>query len=98
MIRRVISTAGELRPHVILSGPETAPGSFTMTRFCPMADGFGFYGEDCIVILDPPNVLRLSPVLPRSRKTLAEHIRYIQENIIKKAIVVAERHLCPGHP
>ena len=90
MMRHAVSTEGELKPHVVLSDPEIAPGSFTMTRFCPMADGFGFYGEDCIVILDPPDVLWLTPVLPRSRKTLAEHIRYIQDNNIKKAIVVAE--------
>lgn len=90
MMRRAISTEGELKPHIVTSDPENAPGSFTMTRFCPMADGFGFYGEDCIVILDPPDVLWLSPVLPRSRKTLDEHIRYIQDNRIKKAIVIAE--------
>ncbi len=89
-MKHAISTEGELRPHVVTSDPVNAPGAFTMTRFCPMADGFGLYGEDQIVIIDPPDVIWESPVVPRSRKTLDEHIRYIRDNNIRKALVIAE--------
>ena len=89
-MKRAISTEGELHPHIVTSEPTNAPGCFTMTRFCPMADGFGFYGEDQIVIIDPPDVLWEYPVVPRSRKPLEEHIAYILENNIKSALVIAE--------
>ena len=89
-MKYAISTEGELRPHVVTSDPVNVPAAFTMTRFCPMADGFGFYCEDQIVIINPSDVIWESPVVPRSRKTLDEHIRYIQDNNTKKALVIAE--------
>lgn len=61
-----------------------------MTRFAPLTDSFAFYNNDYLVILDPPDVLWESPVVPRSRKTLEEHIVYIQERRVKKALVIAE--------
>lgn len=46
--------------------------------------------KDALVIHNPPEALVTSPVLLRSRKSLEEHIAFIRENGIKKAIVVAE--------
>ncbi len=80
----------QLKPHVVISEPLDGPVYFNMTRFAPLADGFAFCNKDYLVIINPPDVLWESPVVPRSRKTLEEHIQYIQENQIKKALVVAE--------
>lgn len=45
--------------------------------------------KDAIVIHNPPDALITSPVFIRSRKTLIEHIEYIQSNNIRKAYIVA---------
>lgn len=46
--------------------------------------------KDAVVILNPMDVMIVTPVLIRSKKSLDEHIRYINDNNIKKAIVAAE--------
>lgn len=46
--------------------------------------------RDAIVIFNPIDALIVSPVFLRSRKSLEEHIAFIRDNNIKKAIVVAE--------
>ena len=46
--------------------------------------------KDAIVIHNPQEAIVVSPVLLKSRKSLCEHIAFIRENDIKKAIVVAE--------
>ncbi len=46
--------------------------------------------KDTIVICNPSDAICLSPVVMHSRKSLQDHIAYIQKNQIKKAIVVAE--------
>lgn len=46
--------------------------------------------RDAIVIFNPIDALIVSPVFMRSRKSLEEHIAFIRDNNIKKAIVVAE--------
>lgn len=45
---------------------------------------------EAIVIHNPQNALIESPVFLKSRKTLSEHINFICENEIKRAIIVAE--------
>ena len=82
--------SNQLKPNIIMSDPSNGPAHFAMTRFAPLADGFAFYNNDYLVIINPPDVLWESPVVPRPRKTLEEHILYIQENQIKKALVIAE--------
>lgn len=82
--------SNQLKPHISTSVPLNGPVYFTMTRFAPLADGFAFDNNDYLVIINPQDVLWDSPVVPRSRKTLEEHILYIQENQIKKALVIAE--------
>lgn len=47
-------------------------------------------GKDAIVVFNPADAVVVSPVFLRSRKSLQEHIEYIRNNNIKKAIVVAE--------
>lgn len=70
--------------------------SFTLTKVAPWTDGFWFYSitdpleKDAIVILNPATVNWQAPLLARSRKSLDEHIQYIQENQITKAVIVAE--------
>lgn len=46
--------------------------------------------RDTIVVFNPMDALIVSPVFLRSRKTLNEHIEYIQNNNIRKAKIVAE--------
>lgn len=46
--------------------------------------------RDAIVIFNPIDALIISPVFLRSRKSLEEHISFIRDNNIKKAIIVAE--------
>lgn len=46
--------------------------------------------RDAIVLFNPADALIVSPVFLRSRKSLNEHIDYIRDNNVKKAIVVAE--------
>ena len=56
--------------------------------------------KDALVIHNPPDAIVISPTFLKSRKSLNEHIAYIQSNNIKKAIVVAEDiqflSECPG--
>lgn len=47
-------------------------------------------GKDALVVFNPADAIVVSPVFLRSRKSLQEHIEYIRNNNIKKAIVVAE--------
>ena len=49
-----------------------------------------FWREEAIVMFNPSDALIVSPVFLRSRKTLEEHIEYVRNNNIKKAIVIAE--------
>lgn len=46
--------------------------------------------KDALVIHNPMDAIIVSPVLLKSRKSLDEHIEFIRDNNIKKAIVVAE--------
>lgn len=59
-----------------------------------------FWRNDSIVMFNPSDALIVSPVFLRSRKTLEEHIEYVNNNNIKKAIVIAEDinflKQCPG--
>lgn len=48
------------------------------------------FEKDTLVIHNPMDAIVVTPVLFRSRKTLQEHIEYIQRNHLKKAIVVGE--------
>jgi len=82
--------SNQLKPNIIMPDPSNGPVYFTMTRFAPLADDFSFYNNDYLVIINPPDALWESPVVPRSRKTLEEHILFIQENRIKKALIIAE--------
>lgn len=69
---------------------------FTLTKVAPWIDDFWFYcitdpkERDAIVILNPSTVTWEAPLLARSRKSLAEHVQYIQEKQINKAVIVAE--------
>ena len=76
-----------LQPHVI-KPTEFSPW-FSITRFSPVTDDF-YSKDDYLVILSPFDVVWESPVLARSRRTLEEHIQYIQENQLEKVYVVAE--------
>jgi len=55
--------------------------------FQPMG---GPYTKGAITINNPPNAITVSPVFLRSRFSLEEHIAYIRENNVDKAIVIAE--------
>lgn len=46
--------------------------------------------RDAIVIFNPVDAVIDSPALLRSRKSLQDHVEYIRNNNVKKAIVVAE--------
>ena len=46
--------------------------------------------KDAIVMLNPSDAVALSPAYIKSRKTLEEHIEYVNKNKIRKAFVVAE--------
>lgn len=48
------------------------------------------HSNDAIVIFNPADAMVVAPVLLRSRKTLEEHISYVQKNKVKKAIIIAE--------
>lgn len=76
-----------LQPYAI-KPTESAPW-FSMTRFSPVTDDF-YFQDDFLVILWPFEVVWESPVLARSRKTLEEHIQYVQKNQLEKVYVVAE--------
>lgn len=83
-----IPPKAELRPF-LLKPASGENATFTMTRFSPITDDF-YFQDDALVILSPFEVLWQSPVLARSTKSLEEHIGYIQQNHIAKALVVAE--------
>lgn len=80
----------QLIKNSILSDLTEPPEHFTMTLFAPLTDDFVFFQNDYLTVINPQNVLWESPVVPRSRKTLEEHIAYIQKNSIRKALVIAE--------
>ncbi len=46
--------------------------------------------KDTLVIHNPPDSIVIAPTFLKSRKSLNEHIAYIQSNNIKKVIVIAE--------
>ena len=46
--------------------------------------------SDALVIHNPPFATCKSPVLLQSRKTLDDHIAYIRDNELKKAVIVAD--------
>lgn len=82
-----VNNNAPLQPYAVMP-TESAPW-FSLTRFSPITDGF-YVLDDYLVILSPFDVVWESPVLARSRKTLQEHIQYIQENQLEKVFVVAE--------
>lgn len=69
---------------------------FSLNQFPKYVDDFFFrffddvHKRDAIVIWHPADAMIVTPVLPRSRKSLEEHIEYIQKNTVKKAIIAAE--------
>lgn len=77
-----------LQPYVIQPRPDE-PRDFSMTRFSPVTDDF-FFSKDRLVVLHPFDVVWNAPVLARSTKSLEEHIHLIQEQNIRRAIVIAE--------
>jgi len=88
----------KLRPYVVRpkAGEEK---DFSMTRFSPVTDDF-FFWQDFLVILHPFDAVWEAPVLARSTHSLEEHIRFVEERQIRKALVVAEDisflRECPG--
>ena len=72
----------------VIEPTEAAPW-FSMTRFSPVTDEF-YFDDDYLVVLSPFDVVWEAPVLARSRKTLEEHIQYMQEHQLEKVYVVAE--------
>lgn len=68
----------------------------TLNQIAPWTDDFFFHTmdditqRDAIVVHNPQAAISAGPVVLRSKKSLDEHIRYIQENKIKKALVIAE--------
>ncbi len=74
------------------------PGAkfFTFNQLPLYTDDFYLRGltnatdKDAIVLFNPADAIIVSPALLRSRKTLQEHIEYIQKNDVRKAIVAAE--------
>ena len=69
---------------------------YSLNQIPLYTDDFFFTGwtdsrnKDAIVIFNPQDAMIVSPVFLRSRKTLEEHIKYIRNNNIKKAIIVAD--------
>lgn len=56
-------------------------------------DDFSFLpydNKDKLIICNPQDAVCVSPVFLRSRKTLEEHIQFVNENQIKKALIVAD--------
>ena len=82
--------SNQLKPNIIPMNSSEGPTFFTMTRFAPVTDDFAFYEEDILVIISPHDALWEAPIVPRSTKSLEEHISYIQENQLKKAFIIAE--------
>lgn len=68
---------------------------FSLNQLSLYTDDF-FWSElndrnkDALVIFNPMDALIVSPVFLRSRKSLEEHIEYVRNNNVKKAIVVAD--------
>jgi len=69
---------------------------FMLNNIAPSTKDFSFRAlnnldeKDALVIHNPPDACCESPVLIRSTIPLSDHISYIQENNIKKAIIVAD--------
>ena len=72
---------------------------FSLNQIMLYTDEF-FFRDGAIVIFSPIDAKGDSPGFLRSRKSLEEHIEYINNNDIRKAIVVAEDisflKQCPG--
>lgn len=78
----------------------------TLNQFAPCTEEFSFIEltdsgvKDAIIICNPSDSICIAPVFARSKKTLEEHIDYINNNNIKKALIVAEDigfvRDCPG--
>ena len=75
----------------------------SLNQVAPWTEDFFFmpYGDkDELVICNPQDSVCLAPTFLRSKKTLGEHIRLVNEKQIKKAMVVAENidflHQCPS--
>lgn len=68
----------------------------TLNQIAPYTDDFFFREltdaktKDAIVICNPSDSVCIAPAFLRSKKTLEEHIRYVQEHQLKKAMIVAE--------
>ena len=63
--------------------------TFSLNQFMLYTEDF-FFRDGSIVIFHPIDVKSDSPGFLRSRKSLKEHIEYINNNDIKKAVVIAE--------
>lgn len=67
---------------------------FSLNQLTESSDDFVFRFFDDIetndaIVIFPEDAMIVTPVLIKSRKTLEEHIEYIQKNNIKKAIIAA---------
>lgn len=64
----------------------------TLNQLMLYTDDFFFLQpeNDTIVVCNPQDAICITPVFLHSRKSLEEHIRYINENQVKKAVIVAE--------
>ena len=69
---------------------------YSLNQIPLYTDDFSFrffddvHSRDAIVIFHPMEAMIVTPVLIRSKKSLEEHIEYIHDNNIKKAIIVAD--------
>lgn len=68
----------------------------TLNQAAPSIDDFFFRSlddpkqSDALVVCNPSTAICIAPVILHSRKTLEEHIAYIQTHRLKKAMVIAE--------
>lgn len=70
-------------------------GFYSLNQFPTYIDDFDWHplsdmSEKAIVIHNPQNAIVVAPFFPLSKKTLDEHIEYIQTHNIKSAILIAE--------
>ena len=65
---------------------------FTLNQIMPWTDDFSFLSTDneMLVVCNPQDSICESPVYQRSKKSLEEHILFINEKQIKKALVVGD--------
>lgn len=65
---------------------------FTLNQIMPWTDDFSFLSTDneMLIICNPQDSICESPVYQRSKKSLEEHIQFINENQQKKALVVGK--------